>query len=370
MRTNYEIWLNDPEGNRLGMLSDWVSWFSWSRIVNGAGWFSVSLPGNFDHTLLRADDILEIWRAPKGGRLKRDFTGFVRLIDFETDANGIDYLHVSGPDINELIERRIVAYAASSAQAQQTDQVDDMLKVIARQNLGASATAARDLTEEGFSVAGDLADGPSITKAFSRRDVGRVFADLADAAAANGTNVYWEIVQTGDAAFQLVTYTGQPGQDHTYTSGASPVIFGLEWGNLELPRLSLDYSDEVNYIYAGGQGEGSDREIVEVSDATRIARSIWNRREGFADARNESTTAGVTAAANAALEAGKPRLRFSGNLLDTDQFVFGRDWDFGDRVTVTYRGYQLDGLVRSVRVDVNKRGEENIQARFEVEDAI
>ncbi|HLA39070.1 MAG TPA: hypothetical protein VJ417_03695, partial [Candidatus Glassbacteria bacterium] len=67
---------------------------------------------------------------------------------------------------------------------------------------------------------------------------------------------------------------------------------------------------------------------------------------------------------------GKPRLRFSGKLLDTPQAVYGKDWNFCDRVTVEYRGRQLDGLVNAVTVKVDGEGNETVEARFEVEDAI
>ena len=119
-------------------------------------------------------------------------------------------------------------------------------------------------------------------------------------------------------------------------------------------------------MYTGGQGEEAEREIVEVSDAARIGMSPWNRREGFADARNESTTAGVTAKGNEVLAAGRPRLRFSASLKDTELARYGMEWEFGDRVTASYRGRQFDGMIKAVTIGVD--GDESIGARIEVEE--
>ncbi|KRT76727.1 MAG: hypothetical protein XU14_C0033G0025 [Armatimonadetes bacterium CSP1-3] len=367
--SEHECWLHDPYGNRLALL-DTTHGFGYARVVNSVGWWGIELPGDFDDSLLKIDGIVEFWRKPQGGALALQISGTLRVITESTDAQGVDKILIEGPDVNELLERRIVAYAAASSQADKTDQADDMLKAIARENLGSSATAARNLTALGFTVHPDLAAGPSVTRGFAWREVSRVYREIVDASAGLGTDLYWEIVPVSPTSFELRTYTGQPGVDRSYGSGSNPVLFGLLWGNLADPKLTRDYSQEITTIYAGGQGEEASRLIVEVSDATRLNRSPWNRREAFADARNERDTDGVTAIANARLNDGKPRLRFSGKLLDTPQAVYGKDWNFGDRVTVEYRGRQLDGLVNAVTVKVDGEGNETVEARFEVEDAI
>src|SRR3990167_2102870 len=367
--SEHECWLHDPYGNRLALL-DTTHGFGYARVVNNAGWWAIPLPGDFDDSLLKIDGIVEFWRKPEGGALRLQTSGFLRVITESTDAQGVDSIQIEGPDKNELISRRIVAYAAASSQADKTDQVDDMLKAIARENLGSSASAARNLTALGFTVHPDLAAGPSITRGFAWREVSRIYREIVDASAGVGTDLYWDIVPTSANAFELRTYIGQLGVDRSYGSGSNPVLFGLLWGNLAEPKLTRDYSKEGTTIYAGGQGEGANRGIVEVADVTRLNRSPWNRREAFVDARNERDTDGGTTVANARLNDGRPRLRFIGKLLDTPQAVYGKDWNFGDRVTVEYRGRQLDGLVEAVTVKVDAEGNETVEARFEVEDAI
>jgi hypothetical protein len=362
--SEHAIYLCDPAGNRLAML-DKARNFSYAKIANAPGWFNIVLPPDYDD-LLRVDGIVEIWRAPTDARSTLAFAGLLRHITYTTDVNGVDGTTISGSDFNELISRRIVAYAAGTAYADKTDQADDMLKALAYENLGAGATDTTR-TQSGFTDAADLAAGVSVTKAFAWRNMLRVFNDITAASATGGTDVYWWVDYDPETqATLLQTKTGYPGQDRTEGSTNSPAIFGVEWGNLSAPSLELDYTEEITHAYAGGQGEGSDRVTGTASDTTRSGRSIFGRREAFADARMCTTAAGVTDAADSLLHEGRARLRFRGALLDSPQARYGVDWNFGDQVTITYRGYQFSAIVKTVEISINAMGREFVSAGVEV----
>jgi len=365
--SRWEIWLDDPRGNRLALLNGARS-FSFTRVANSIGDFSISMPADFDHSLARVDSLIEFWRAPVGGSLKWVGVGLARRFDY---SGWPATLTIGGPDGIDLLNRRIVAYAAGSAQAAKTDYLDDMIKEIITQNLGSGAVAARDLSSLGLSVAADLSAAPSATCGFSWQNVLELCLRLTDASRQAGTELYFDLEPTlisdSQIGFVFRTFTGQRGADHTYPDGRNPILFGPEWGNLENPSLEYIYDEEINYVYAGGQGEEADREIVEVSDSTRIGASVWNRREGFADARNEPTTAGVTTKGNEVLAAGRPRLHFSGDLLDTERARYGVEWEFGDRVSATYLGRQFDGMIRAVSIQMGDGGQETLTARLEVD---
>lgn len=362
-----DIWLHDAQGTRIGDLNSFEA-LVWARVVNASGWFEMVLPGDYDAAKLQVDGIVEIWRRPEGGNKYIEFSGFIRKLTFETDSDGVNRITIAGPDVNEIIERRIVAYASGTAYATHTDNSDDILKALVAENAGASATDAdRSLVAAGLTIAADESDGPSQTFSCAWDELDGAVADLVDAASGAGTAIYWQVTPMGSGDYKLYTYTGQPGQDRTVDN---VVVFGLEYGNLAKPKLVLDYTKEVTVVYAGGQGEGSLREIVEVEDTDRSGRSPWGRREAFIDARNESATAGVTAKAYGRLDAGKPRLIFTGILLSTAQAVYGTDWAFGDRVFVTYRGTQYEALVRAVTGKIDTSGNETIEAYCEVNDAI
>lgn len=363
--SDWEIWLSDPSGLRLAELTQ-VGAFSLARVSDAVGAFEIELPGHVFDDFIRIDGIVEFWRTPAGGRSSLLLAGFIRQPRYLQDRNGRDMTVLSGEDSMELLTRRIVAYAAGSSQAQKTDYADDMMKAIIRENFGSSAPADRDVSGLNFTVAPDLSLAPSITKAFAWKNTFAVLKDIAAASAENGTNLYFDLVPiiSGEqVGFDFRTYIDQRGIDRTSTG----IIFGPEWSNLEDPDLLEDYEGEINYVYSGGQGEESDREIVEVSDTTRIGKSIWNRREAFTDARNEATTAAVTAKGETELNKGKPRIRFSGTLLDMPNSRFGVDWDFGDKVLAQYRGRELSGAVLAVSISVDGYGNEKVKGRLEIE---
>lgn len=368
-----EIFLCDPVGTRIECL-DYVTEYQYSKITNAPAPFALKLPTKFDRSKIKLDSIVEIWRGHGPGTLKLDYCGFVRGWVFGDNA-GLEYTLIFGYSSMELLARRIVANYAGSAQAEMTDNADDTIKAIGKDQLGSDTTAARDLTSVGggFTIQADLADGQSLTKAFSWKNVLEIMQEIADASAQAGTEVYFDIVPmvsssvTGALAFQLQTYTDQRGDDRTWDS-SKPVFIGPEWGNFENGAAEYDYTEEVNYVYALGQSEGVDREKVEVPDTSRMGMSIWNRREGAKDARDIDfgDTAALTGEANTYLAEYKPVFRFSGDIVETPAFRYGRDWGWGDRVTAIYAGIQRDAMIGKVLIGMDSTGQESITARLEV----
>lgn len=369
--TTVELYLCDPEGIRLDCL-DYVTEYEYVLAANGVNTARVRLPSTFDRSKIRLDDILEIWRGSGPGTLKCDFWGFLRAWAFG-DINGMEYTELIFRA--DLLERRVVEDYAGSAQAEMTDQADDMIKAIATDQLGADTDADRDLTSVGggFTVSAALADGVSITKAFAYANVLAIAQELAGISTQQGTSVYFDVVPvspssvTGKLAFRLDTYTGQRGMDRTADSD-NPAFVGPAWGNLNNGRVEYDYQYEINFVYVLGQGEGEVREVVEVSDTDRIEASIWNRREGIKDARNieYGDADALTAEGYAALNLNKPKFRFSGDIIETDAFRYGIDWSFGDLVSVVYGDYETDAMIDKVYIVRTPDGQETISATLEV----
>jgi hypothetical protein len=358
-----EVWLATAEGTKIALLDQYVQ-ATYAKATNSVGGYSIMLPNPFDSSLLAIDQRVQFWRKPTSGAAYIDFQGFVRKFVRKTDARMVSTIIVSGPDMNDLLRRRIVAYYAGSAQSSMTDQADDMMKEIVRDNLAGDAVAARDITSYGFSVQANLTAAPSITKAFSWHNVLAVLQDIAKASVTAGTYLYFDIVPTTDTAFEFRTYIDQRGADRTYPDGASPVIIGQQWQNLRVPTLTHNWLEERNYIYGGGQGEKSNRNIQEVSDATRIGVSVYGRREGFREATDRETDAGVEAAAQAELQLRAPTIGFTGQILDTGATRYGLDWGFGDKVTVQHRGFSFDAWVNAVKVSVQSSGKETVVGKL------
>lgn len=363
---SYEIWLDDPRGNRLVMLDN-VSGLSATRIANSGGAISINLPSLYDRYIM-VDGIIEVWRRPTGGKIKLFNAYMYRRWSFD-DMGGTDYTVINGKDGLSIAARRIVAYAAGSAYSAKTTYADDMIKAIAREACTTAATDTdRDWSGYGFDVDGDLSAAPSISLAFAYQQITEVFIKASEAARANGTRLYYDVIPTyqtdGTLGWRVVTNVNQPGQDLRDT-----VTFGREFGNLTDARLEFDYSEESTVVYSLGQGLETNRVVEEVEDTTRSSKSVWARiEESYNAAGQASTTADVYAAGQARLSERRPRLRLTGTLVDTPAAPFGVAWDYGDLVSITHRGYQFDAVVNTVKLDLASNGDDIITAGFEVID--
>lgn len=372
MAGNYELWFCNDSGVRIAQI-DYALGFSASRIVNGIGRCTVQLPNTFDTRLLVPDRMIQVWRAPVGGKLSLWRTYFLRRWQFLTLSDG-EVIMIYGACQNELLTRRAVIAYSGSAQASKTDYADDMMKEIVTEALADGVAPTPDAGTRAWTdltVAADLSQGPSLTDSFPYEQLltqagSGVLADIAKAAKVAGNEVFFDvalnIVTSNSINFQFLTKIGQPGADLT-----DRVVFDQERGNLKTPTLDFDYEDEINYVYGAGQGEGAARVIEQVYDADRYGVSKWNRRETVRDARNQTDANGVREAARAELTDGRPKLRFSGIPVDTEGTRFGIDWNVGDKVTAIYRGYKFASIIRAVSVAVDDSGEESISARFDYE---
>lgn len=373
----YQLWLTSDTGARLADLSKFIS-LEASRVVNGIASFHLQMPLSFSPDLIQPDRMVQVWRQPSGGRLGLWRVYLLRRWKFSTRGSN-QQVDLFGPDVNDLLRRRIVAAYAGSSQAGKTDFADDMMKDIVRESILDSAAptpTAGTRVWSNLSVAADAGKGPSISDSFgwdgSQANLllpsgGGVLASIAKKAATAGTEVFLDIVPNAVAAnsitFQFETYINQPGQD---VSGR--VKFDQANGNMKDPSLEYDYTEEQNYIYAGGQGEGVNRNIQQVYDSERYGLSIWNRCEGFQDARNQTSDNGVREAGRRALEDGKPRIRFTAQPVDTEGTRFGIEWDFGYKVQAKYLNRQFISLIRAITIKVDENGED-IRARLDYEGA-
>lgn len=369
----YEIWLTDDKGTRLAnsrgetLLTNFL-YLQATCVVSNIGSFTLRLPINFDTSLAKIDNMIQVWRAPQASRLSLWRVYFIRRRTFSTQG-AQEIIELGGSDVNDLLRRRIIAAYSGTTQSEKTDFADDMMKEIVTEALADGVAPAPDAGTRvwnDLTVQGDSSSGPTLTKSFQYERLllpsgGGALTDIAKASREAGTEVFFDIVPNNISPiaidFEFRTYTGQPGVDRTVAG----VTFDQQKGNMGSPSLIEDYTEEVNYVYSGGQGEGLLRNVRQVYDANRYGVSQWNRCEGFADARDEGTNDGVDAVGNDALSLGRPIRRFSMTPLDIEGSIFGKDWDVGDKVRARYRNEEFDSLVRGATLTV-EGGRESISA--------
>lgn len=405
----YEPWICDPFGVRLFPLAQY-DLLSYARSDNALGKLEIKLPGDFDMRDVRKHGLIMVWRD---GRLDTETAWIIVGKRQTTDRKGTSKVYLRAMSGNYLLTSRIVAYAKGTTQASKSGPADNIAKAYVRENLGTLATdTSRQLSTSLFSVAADVSMGPAVTHEGERQSLFRVCQDIARKAAETGTYFSFDTVYLPELnRWEFRTYTTARGVDKSSTT-RSPVTFSSDFGNIGDDALDDDYEDEVTFVYAGGQGEEGARVVQTGEDTVRSTSSPYGRRERFITASTSDAdkladdalaavregrprrtyTAGqeeqrrldeeaqkaadeayhfqvfqqhavptLGAAAQAAVPLGRGSRGYSGGMVQTGAFQYGRDWQFGDIVAVKAYGQTLDCRVSAVGVTV-ERGSETIKS--------
>ena len=326
---DYQVTLLSPYGMPLALLEGF-SLLDYVRVVNDVGSLVIVLPEIYDQYLFSSEDVardnrIEVNRQIGSGLFKRDMdTQWLTSKGNKIlNERGERLTKITCVDLMQLLSRRIVAYNSGAAQASKTDQADDIMKAIVRENFGSLATDTDRDWSAYLSIEADFGLGQSISKAFSRRKVLPVLKELANASYQAGTYIAFDIVATSQTAMLFRTFAGQRGIDRRHPSGIDPIILSPEFGNLANVDRGYDHSNEITYAYAGGQGEGASRLIRTSSDTTRIGQSPFGRIEGFADARTTGDPTQVQDEARSLVKQNVPRNTFSGKIVETPSTIYG-----------------------------------------------
>ncbi len=372
--------ISDKSTHRLSLFTDiglglqdlrQIESFVYYRAANAVGGFKIIFKSDFDVSLIEPDHIIQFWRQARGGEELHMMSGLVRKWGWFEAQNGVDKFFAEGVDQNDLIDRRIIAFAVGEDEADHTSRSDDLIKRIIRENMGDlapldEAGRPRAYDPNYFSVMAQLQEGAVVRRSFAWRLVLPVIQEIAQSSRDLGKPLYFDMVPSSiPAVFEFQTFVPLLGIDRSMSS-AVPVIFSKEMGNLGSPRMEEDWLDERNYVYGGGQGEKTNRIIDPEDDVWRMHKSIWNRREVFQDAREEVTQLGVANKAFERMQKERPVVRFDAFLLDTHDTRFGTDWNYGDNITARYKGREFSGMVDGYTIKMNEFGEEEFTARMEV----
>jgi len=365
---NYQIILRDSFGRFLGYIEDYAK-VELARKIMEVGTLDLYLYPNFNTSLLKIDGRIEVWR--KVGVYPQYLEGetpfFIRQAYWTTADSGEELLRITALDPIDLLKRRIVPYDPTDVKSAKWDVADDVLKDIFAENLGASVTdAARNLSTY-INVDPKSTLAPMVQINIGRRVVLDAMKDVAAAAlqTVNGKYVAFDIVWDDESHLRFKTYIDRRGMDHSSTS-AKPVTVSASSGNVTGPTLLLDYSQEVNVVYAGGAGSGASQITTISKDDTRIGLSPFNRCEQWVADTNEADINALQAAADAACHAGRPKKYFSGKIVDGNGFIFGRDCHFGDTIVTIYKGESFDSIIDTEHitfspseesVELNAKGE-------------
>jgi ReqiPepy6 Gp37-like protein len=362
----YQINVCDPFGLPLGDATKFVS-LKYSRTVNTPSTLVLTLPGQFDSSLLRyPDGRIEVWRRAAPGYplvLETETTWLIKEPAWERDDQGNQTIVIEADTPLSILQEpgRFHDYPSDpNGYSPLQDPCDALCQTIARLNIGSLATSDRTLAPY-ITVAPQTRAGPTVKKELAWRSVLKSMQELANASAQGGVYLAFDIVAPTADTLQYRTYTGWRGMDHRFPNGINPVIIGPEFGNMGACRLSKNYRGEITYVKTGGRGPTTSRLLGEAIDQTRVGASPFGRREKFVEATQYTTVTGLDNEAEAAVRGGRPVQTFRGKLLSVPGCLYGIHWAWGDYVTVQAFGQSFDCRIDAITVTV-ANGKETIDA--------
>lgn len=357
--TQYHLWLTEPNGDKIKLFTGFSS-LTYGRILNDKGSFNVAFPTKiFPRVYFKENRRIEIWRRiPGTSRWHVPFTGLLQVLDQYNQGKG-EVIELGGYDLIDILDTRIINASAGSSGASLSDNADDAMKTYVINAIGTGAVAARSRSAY-LSVQEYSGKGPIISVAESNAKLLKALQEAAAAAFTAGTPVYFDVVPN-DTNVQFRTYVNQLGRDVT-----DSITLSLERGTLKNPRLRQDWRNQTTYVYAGGRGEKSAREIQTAEDTARSGASIWSRREAFIDARHvdEGNTAQLLDVARQGLFRGRPRREFTGEIVNQKGNEFGVHWDFGYKLVAEYADESYVCDVSAYQIMVKGSGKEDINAKL------
>lgn len=323
----------DTDFNLLGEIDNYES-LQLTRRFYRAGEFEMHIQIGKQHTdQLLKDRIIMVGNQPHKA-------GIIRYRQVTEDDQGIETLIIKGPTLGGILDQRItmaVNYDRIKGSA------ETILKHYVNNNLGngtyaTGIYAARQIPF--FNVAPDQGRGKETPWQTRFEQLDAVVQEIAEFC-----DIGWQVAL--DIPNKKGVFDVLPGRDLTTSQNVHPpVIFSHEFDNIQ----SQDYVDNwlqyKNVGYAGGQGEDEDRLIQMVGSGTG-----FDRRESFLDCSSAEDAIELTSMGEQSLAQQKRIQTFNGLILSTGSFVYERDWDLGDRVTLPQKkwGLTMDSRITEVK---------------------
>lgn len=302
----------------------------------------------FRETLVR-DFIIEIHRTdPVLGTITRVYEGFHRTLVDQINMSGVVILTLYGTGYTQLLKRRIIIPAEGEENSIKSGPAETAIKEFVDDQAVNPVDTTRTIT--GLSIETDA--GVGATAEYSAR-----YTNLYTAVKrlSEQGNVDFGITRDTDVGTFVLEVRELWGTDRRRgnAEGNVPTIFDVTLNNMLIPIFSKRGTNEVNHVYVGGRNQGVDRIIQQEENAVDKAASPWNRAEAFVDARNETTTDGLTTRGQAYLEENRYLEKLTFNIEQTESTRWVRDWNLGDLITAVYGDTSFSKKIVEVGVVVS-----------------
>lgn len=294
----------------------------WIKRFNDAGQFELYIRATADVLQLFAEN--EIY-------ITRDDSNVVMVAEniyLETNEENGDYLTITGRSVESILGRRIIPSQASF----QNTTAENVIRTLINNNVINPSDTRRKIA----CVALGAIKG--YTQRINKQITGKnLLTSISDIC--KEQNFGFEMTFTNG----IFTFDLYKGVDRSYNQNTNTfVVFSPTFENLGNTKYTNDKSTLYNSVYVAGEGEGTDRIIVNVQQAN--PKTGLALRETWADARNTSSNDGEISTTEYmamlyyqgrdVIAVATETIKFEGEILNTNVYTYGVDYGLGDTVQI------------------------------------
>ncbi len=349
----HTIYVMDENFSLAAVISDYAS-FQMKRRLYEVGDMELHLPyGARGAGELRPGRVLFLEPGRPGILTKIEVSESkkgVELAAYGTQLKGIVARRITVPDAED--ERLLFGYDRFPAPDAPEAPAESIFKHYAARHMLSPFDERRRIPR--LAVAEDLGRGMRARWSSRFEGLDKVFQALGEY-----TGMGYDL--TLDLEQQRYVFDVIAGQNRASTSSA-PVVFSVQYGNVQSTKYSLDTKPYINAAYAGGAGEGEARLIQTVF---RENAEGLERRESWLDLGNIEMVEDLLYEAQHKLEKSVVTETLTGAIVQTGPFIYGKDYDLGDTVTVHSRatGLEKDAQITEISESYEK-GQRKVSVTF------
>lgn len=271
-----------------------------------------------------------------------DSVMIIQNITVQTDVENGDNLIVSGYDLKDFLHRRVIKAQTVFSSVTLKNAIQTLIEA----NLTSPSDSDRRINHFYFDSSSSVGASDIMTAQVTGDNLGDYIEELLEKYGYG----YTVFVDNGNIYFTLIN-----GTDRSRNQQVNQyVIFSEGFDNLLSTNYSEDMREYANAAYVAGEGEGADRRIKEVGEASGV-----DRYELFVDARDISSNDGeigdeaylemLTSRGEENLAEHAITTMFEGSVNNTVNFVLGVDYFIGDIVQVeTDYGISLPARITEI----------------------
>ncbi|WP_026582119.1 siphovirus ReqiPepy6 Gp37-like family protein [Bacillus sp. J33] len=288
-----------------------------------------------------------------------------REIELDENGKATENWLIKGLSLKALTSQRQTLPPSHTAYDNKQGNTETVLKHYVDRNIVNPADIRRRMDQ--VILAENQNRGPSISWQSRFKNLAE---ELSEISLITGTG--WDI----SVDFTLNKFVFDTQEGNNLTAGQvvlPPVIFSPQFESLQ----SLHYTEsELNYknaAYVGGQGEGVDRRIVEIGDASGIdrheifidARDVEEKDENEQPIPESQVIQTLTDRGNHQLSELLQEEYLEGQVLTKSPFKYEEDYDLGDIVTIQSVdwGVTMDTRITEVK-EIYETGGYKLEATF------